>query len=65
MFRQSCKGNFHVFERLAGIFDDYYDEDNVEVGVDIFPQLVDNPLGKIEDVFCQCDSLLDCGYIRL
>lgn len=65
LYREFLSVYFHVFERLTGIFDDYYDEDNVEVGVDIFPQLVDNPLGIIEDVFCQCGSLLDCGYIPI
>lgn len=55
----------HAFERLWGIFDDYYDEDNVTVGVDIFPQLPDNPLRYIQNVFRQCESLLQCGYIPI
>ena len=53
----------HVFERLSGKFDNYFGDSDVNVCVDISPQLTSEPLEEIRNVLEQFDELVAMGYI--
>ncbi|MBU3134609.1 SMI1/KNR4 family protein [Clostridium gasigenes] len=65
IYKAFISSYFHMFEELDGIFDDFYDEDDREVSVNIIPQPSDKSLLGIEGVFEECRELIDFGYIPI
>ncbi|MHC1686064.1 MAG: SMI1/KNR4 family protein [Clostridiaceae bacterium] len=65
MYKAFISAYSHFFEELEGIFDNFYDEDDVEVFVDIIPQPSNMPLSRIERVFEELRELIDLGYIPI
>ncbi len=56
---------FHMFEELDGVIDDFHCEDGKEVYVDILPQPSNKPLKVIENVYKECEELIEFGYIPM
>ncbi|OCA98722.1 SMI1/KNR4 family protein [Clostridium beijerinckii] len=56
---------FHMFEELDRVIDDFHCEDGKEVYVDILPQPSNKPLKVIENVYKECEELIEFGYIPM
>lgn len=55
----------HMFRKLEGIFDDFYQENNKNVVVYILEQPSSAPLLKVEQLWEECTGLIDFGYIPI
>ncbi|MHC1686059.1 MAG: SMI1/KNR4 family protein [Clostridiaceae bacterium] len=56
---------YHLFEKLEGVFDDFYQENDKNVVMYIPPQLSNAPLSRIEQLFEDCTELIEFGYIPI
>ncbi|AKN31060.1 1,3-beta-glucan synthase regulator [Clostridium carboxidivorans P7] len=56
---------FHMFEELDGVLDDFHCEDVKEVYVDILTQPSNKPLQVIENVYKECEEIIEFGYIPI
>lgn len=55
----------HMFRKLEGVFDDFYQENNKNVVVYILEQPSNAPLLKVEQLWEDCKDLIDFGYIPI
>ncbi|NRT37138.1 SMI1/KNR4 family protein [Clostridium beijerinckii] len=56
---------YHLFEKLEGIFDNFYQENDKIVTMYIVQQPSDSPLSKIEGLFEGYKEIIDFGYIPI
>ncbi|AWI05532.1 SMI1/KNR4 family protein [Clostridium drakei] len=56
---------FHMFKELDGVLNDFHCEDGKEVYVDIFRQPSNKPLQVIENVYKECEEIIEFGYIPI
>ena len=65
IYKAFLSSYYHIFEELDGVFDDFYDEYDREIFVNIIPQSSDKPLSEIQEVFEECRARIDLGYIPI
>lgn len=56
---------YHLFEKLEGVFDDFYQENNKRVSMYIVQQPSNSPLSKIEKLFEEYIDIIEFGYIPI
>ncbi|MFD3156786.1 SMI1/KNR4 family protein [Haloimpatiens sp. FM7330] len=65
LYKAFISSYFYVFDKLEGIVDNYMCYDDYDIKVEIMNQTPDKPLDEIDNVFNECEELLNFGYIPI